>query len=166
MKIIDGKGRLFGKINLIDLLVIVFIILLIGRFAVRLDFNKINEGQGVETNEKEFKYTVFVEKVRPVTVNAVKPGDIVRDGKTNVVIGEVVEVRSEPHVAEIPTSDGELALAESKIYKDMYIKLRTRGIVTPNVILVGKKEIRIGTTFLMSSTYYSVISTVWDIEVD
>ena len=59
MKIIDEKGRLFGKINLIDLLVIVLVIAIIAAVGWKLVGKKA--AASVSDNTHEMTFTVLFE---------------------------------------------------------------------------------------------------------
>ena len=56
MKLIDEKGRLFGKINLIDLLVVILIVAVIAAVAWKLGGRKA--AAAVTGTEKKAVYTV------------------------------------------------------------------------------------------------------------
>ena len=61
MKIIDEKGRLFGKLNLIDLLVIILLIAAVAAVAWKLVGKKAAEA--VADTGRTITYTVTVEDV-------------------------------------------------------------------------------------------------------
>ena len=66
MKIIDEKGKLFGKINVIDLLIVIAI------FALCLGtFVKFRTSDTYLKKDTVLEYTVLVENVRTPTVEAV-----------------------------------------------------------------------------------------------
>ena len=72
MKLIDEKGRLFGKINLIDLLVVILIVAVIAAVAWKLGGRKA--AAAVTGSAKKAVYTVEIEDV---------PADIVRSETYN-----------------------------------------------------------------------------------
>ena len=61
MKLIDEKGRLFGKINLIDLLVVILIVAVIAAVAWKLGGRKA--AAAVTGSAKKAVYTVEIEDV-------------------------------------------------------------------------------------------------------
>ncbi len=165
MKLIDEKGRLFGKLNIIDLLVILLILAVLGRFVMKVDFKQANDGKGVEVETQTVEYDFVVLNVRDVTVAAVQEGDAVKDSKTNVSMGTVTKVESVPHVDEFITPEGEVMLVESKIYYDMTVTLETPAIANENTILVNKKELRVGAQITLQAANFSISGNVWRIEV-
>ena len=67
MKIIDEKGRLFGKINLIDLLVIVLVVAVVAAVGWKLVGKKA--AASVSDNTHEMTFTVLFED-QPAEVSA------------------------------------------------------------------------------------------------
>ena len=90
MSLIDNKGRIFGLINIIDLLVIVLIVAVVGRFTLK---SRQKSTGAVTTN---IEVVVHVKEVRDATADIVKVGDIVKETKSNVVLGKVVDVKVNP----------------------------------------------------------------------
>ena len=85
MKLIDSRGRLFGKINIFDLLVFVFICTVI-ILSYRYFFNSnflINQ------DNTQLQVELFIHDVRNVTDNAIKTGDIIKFSENGQIIGEI-----------------------------------------------------------------------------
>ncbi len=164
MKIIDEKGKLFGKINLIDLIVILGILLVAARFLLPVNFDDANEGNGVTLDQKTIQYEFYVQRIREASINVARPGDIVKDTQTNTDIGVIVDSRAVPYLEEVYTEDGPI-VNESKLYYDMIITLETPATVNTNTILVGKNEMRIGKQMTIQSAHMMVIGNIWSIEV-
>ncbi len=87
MKIIENK-KLFGKINVIDILILLLILLILV-FAY-LYFGR-NTG-GVSTGEK-YTFQYEIQNIVKQTADSIKVGDKVYDNETNAYIGEVKEVK-------------------------------------------------------------------------
>jgi hypothetical protein len=75
MGLIDNRGRLFGRINVIDFIVIVVVIL----FLAGVAYTRLKPGnlQGIEPTTIEV--TFLVPNVRGPSINAPELGDIVRE---------------------------------------------------------------------------------------
>ncbi len=87
---INKDGKLFGKISVIDILVIIVIIAM--AFGVYMRFFKTPEAVQVKT--EKFTYTVCVEKVREFSVDALKNKGAVYDTETKEYLGEIKEIVS------------------------------------------------------------------------
>lgn len=90
--IIDNKGRIFGKINIIDFLVVLFILVLVPLFFIG---NKILSAKKVEVVAEETPLTVEVRfsKIMPELANVLQEGDLQRNEMGNIV-GKLVKIVS------------------------------------------------------------------------
>ena len=158
MSLIDNKGRVFGLINIIDLLVILLIVAVIGRFAL------MQNKQSAGAVTRNIEVVVHVKEVRDATCNVVKVGDIVRETKTNGVLGKVTNVEIVPSETLVKLPMG-VVVYPNPVYKDMYITIQGQGSAGENAIVLGSNEIRIGTTLQLKTNMYSVTSTVMSIDV-
>lgn len=91
MKVIDEKGRLFGLINLFDLLVILLII----SFILGIYFVFVRDkGQGSGESIK-VEYELLLEKPRKALyIDAFAPGEKLYFKESDVFIGTIREVKS------------------------------------------------------------------------
>lgn len=159
MNIIDDKGRLFGKINIIDLLVVLLVIAVAGRFAV----SRSRKPASVET--KTIRAEFLVKDVREATSGRIKVGDTVREVKTNVVLGKITDVKAEPAQVFVNTADGRVVAATHPVLIDVHMTVEGSGTAGANAVVIGNSEIRIGTALVLTTNIYSVTSTVVGIEV-
>jgi hypothetical protein len=159
MKLIDNKGKIFGLINIIDLLVILLIVAIVARFALKSGSNPIT----VET--KDIQVVLHVNEVRDATANVIKEGDIVRETKTNLVLGKVTKVAVRPAETLVETADGRVVNYPNPVLKDVDITITGTGTAGENAVVVGNSEVRIGTILTIKTNIYSVITTVMEINV-
>jgi len=160
MSLIDNKGRILGLINIIDLFVILIIIALVGKFAVKAQQKNI----GAET--KNIEVVLLVKDVRDATANAIKEGDIVRETKSNNLLGKIKDVKTIPAETLVETADGTVVNYPNPVLKDVYITLDGSGTAGENAIVLGSNEIRIGTVLQIKTNTYGVLSTVMGIKVN
>lgn len=112
---IDEKGKLFGKINILDLCVILAVVIGISGIALsKVDFNK---GDSVKTstttasskNEKvTLEVGLTVKEVRTITRDAIVVGDEVLTTATGTKLGTIKKVESTPSKKNILTDNGEV----------------------------------------------------------
>ncbi len=141
MVILDDKGRLFGKLNLIDLVVIVVILLglwwgvdkIVARYFIPQEFDA---------------YTVMLraEAVPPEIIDSIKVGDklVERSGNT---IGTVVEPKPalKPSEVYVQTREGLIVESFQPKLKDMDITVEViapkggRVRYNTNNVLVGSR---------------------------
>ena len=111
--LIDQKGKLFGKISIIDILVIV--ILVAGCFGAYLTYKKVKGGAVLTENKgivrqdgtlDTLEVRMRLEAVRDMTKDAIHSGDEVFAKDTGKYIGEVVRVETEPATEVVSGFDG------------------------------------------------------------
>jgi len=159
MNLIDKRGRIFGLINIIDLLVILLILAVVGRFALKAQ----QRPSAIES--KNIEVVLLVKEVRDATANVIKEGDIVSETKTNMLLGKVTNVEVIPSDTLVNTADGRVVNYPNPILKDVYVTLVGTGTVGENATVIGNSEIRVGTILNVKTNVYSVISTVMGIRV-
>ena len=94
--LIDKNGKIFGKISIIDLLVILAFLVAFAGFGIRF----LGPASESVTNRTSLTYVVKIEDIREYTVNAIKKMGVVTDNKSKSKIGEIIEVREMPRVEQ------------------------------------------------------------------
>lgn len=161
MKLVDEKGKFLGLINLFDLLVVLLITALIGGVG----YKYMVGNQNIALNESEIEVTLWVEDVKDVTVDVINEGDMIREYDSNLFFGEVISKEVTPHYEEVETAEGEVVNAPVEGKYDVYITLKSRGIVSDNAITIASKEVRIGGKIVTKHQLYAVATRVVKIDV-
>ena len=150
-RFLDERGRIFGKVNVVDILVLLVIIAIVVFAVVRLT------GSGSET--VPLRVTFTVEEVRQATVDALQVKGTVRD-EGGTVLGKVVEVTASPALEEFLTPEGQLKAFESPIFKDVDIVVRGEGRVSGSTVRIGSIPLRVGRKVTLIGTGYEVQSVI------
>ncbi len=157
MKILDRHGRLFGLINIIDLLLVV--IIAAGIFAVAQ--HRLVWGEQARVHERQPIEVVFVvEAVREPTLRVIHPGNEVVDSRTNTYLGTVTHVEAEPATIVYHENDGRIHETTSPSRVDIWVTVRGPAAVSSNLIQLGQTEIRIGVQVPLKTNIYAVSSRV------
>ena len=93
--IIDKNGRLFGKISIVDIIVIVAAVLVFAGVYVRFSGN---QGKAVVQNDT-FYYTMEIENVRKTTLDAINNSvgtNFYNTLKTGDDMGNLIEYKERP----------------------------------------------------------------------
>lgn len=141
--IIDKKGKLFGKVNILDILIVLVVLLFIGFGAIKL-FSGVLGGTG-SSNTIEVLYTIEVTKKDADFFESIKEGDVVFKKNTKEIGGEVVSCEIKPAkytTANLTKPSYEITEAENKF--DGFITVKATADVTYPDMLVGGDEIKIG----------------------
>ncbi|MBD2515492.1 DUF4330 domain-containing protein [Nostoc sp. FACHB-973] len=174
MAILDSKGRLFGKINLLDLGAALVTLLVI--FVI---FSSILSSLGLAQ---------IGEKIAPIEVDLVVRGLNVRDpeqlfdngfkkgGKTNVIIRnqpygqiEIKSIQQLPRTVNVFQPDGtvkELPDPKSNNFStDFLLTLDGKAKVTDSGPVLGNSKVKIGMPFELEGFNYNFNATVIDVRL-
>lgn len=157
MKIVDEKGRIFGKLNIIDLLVILLLVLAVALVGYKLLGPNTAAGPGTQLT-----YSVVVRAVEPTAYEGAlqyveqEGGDqLMANGEP--VNGWVTDVKSEPHVgsASMKTDANgqrvQMMLDENTVDLTFTIKANVTNAITNEV---GTQEVRIGKNHIVKTVHF------------
>jgi hypothetical protein len=135
-KIIDERGRLFGKVSIIDIFVIL-IVLALGA-ALYIKFNVLDfTAKSGDTDT--LTYTVTIYGVRQYTIDGLRTGDLLYDtNSSGNAIGTItaIEVTDAKKAAE--TLDGTIVLGNYIGRYDVTLTVTAGGVVSSGRYLVGR----------------------------
>lgn len=170
---IDEKGRLFGKVNIIDLFVLLVLIAVAVVLAVQIAGGagtETAEGTPTPTPSRELtpsviEYTVKYSRMDPVEYRRIKEmfdaGDtgFMTNGGLEVEGSEVIGLRAEPYVTTMADEDGKVSTQTDPYYLDVYFTARS---VTSDAVLnqVNTQQARIGRSFIIKTRGYEVTGTI------
>ena len=151
MKLIDEKGRLFGKINLIDLLVVLLIVAVLAAVVWKLGGKKA--AAAVTGADKRAVYTVEFEDVPADIAHFAETQigkSLVNDSK--VIAASITDVQTEDYAGE----NGHLRL---------YITVEASASFTGNVYKVGPQEVRVGYEYILKTSEFELTGLISALEV-
>lgn len=126
-KIVDEKGRLFGKLNLIDTIAIIVVILLIIGVFMRFF---VLDNTSVTNDTTPITYSVQATGVRMYTINSIEVGDTVYDDDTGTMVGVISAINYEPATQISLAEDKDYFYGTSDQYYDLTVTLDAEGTVT------------------------------------
>lgn len=174
MKILDSKGRLFGKLSILDLgAALVIVLVLVGIFFFPGTSGSVAQ-VGVTT--------------KPVEVDLVVRGLNVRDpqqlfnegfkkgGKTNIIIRnqphgqiDVKSVKQLPRTLLVPQPDGSIKEMPdpraNQFSTDMLLTLSGKAQITETGPVIGNSKLKIGTPVELEGFNYNFNATVIDVRI-
>ncbi|MDU6784157.1 DUF4330 domain-containing protein [uncultured Peptoniphilus sp.] len=160
MKIIDKKGRLFGLINIVDLLIIVLLLALVA-VGVKRFGNKAAVG---EATTKKGVITAEIKDVRDVTAKNVKVGDPIYDYDKGTLIGKILTAEVEPYKDETEYQ-GKFFNAEVPGKYRVIMTIDADVKETQDFYQVGTEQIRIGAEMRIKNKSITSFMTILGIEV-
>jgi len=161
--IVDNKGKLFGKINLVDFAFLLFILLAflggIYRFFIA--------GSKVQVSVPEsITYTVSLNGVRQVSADAINEGDKVFFEPSNQLMGTIVKKVVEPSRGNVVKTNGDVveSIIPGKFNVTMTINIQTGTdpVETANV----KNKLIIGNNMYLKTRMLLFGVTVTGVEIE
>ena len=141
MQLFDKKYRLFGVINLIDLLVV--IALIVGGLVVYKLLWGGSEAAAPVAQLKDVEYTLMCPSVRNYSEGQIRVGDPVSTKTSGKSIGTVSSVTSNPSPGDVLNPQtGKVEPYHSTFSTDVYIKVKAKGDPTATGVSVGNTQIR------------------------
>lgn len=130
MKIIDRNGRLFGKISIIDLVVVAVVIVMAFALYVKTNHNEITS---TSTSNTPITYQMLVRGVRTYVADAVQVGDHVYDQDRNSgggSLGEIIDIEILPSGKLAEFKDGTIDTVPVEDGVDMLLTIQGEGLIT------------------------------------
>lgn len=168
---IDDKGRLFGKINIVDLLVILVIIIAAAVLGVKF----LGPDSTIAVNPKttHVTYKVLVESVQPEVYENIQqyiPSTLMASGE--LLDGQVVAVTAEPHKtnATVSASGDMLLVSTDKELLDLTFTIEC-NVVNPITSEIGTQEVRLGKSHIVKTDKIemntgTIIECLWGDEAE
>lgn len=120
----NKNGKLFGKISIIDIIVVVCIVVL--AFGIYAKFTSSSDA--VSSSERaNIEFVYKVKSVRDYTVKGFEKGGSFYDSDTKEYMGEVVGVTAEPAIMDVNLVDGTYKNVEVPDKFDAYVTVRVNG---------------------------------------
>ena len=170
MKIMDEKGKLFGKLNIIDLLAIVIILAALLFAALKL----FGSGDALPSGSTKLTYTVLVGAVDESTKESVEAlmaetenhDQLMANGE--LVEGYVTGLTATPHVNYSFDQNGQPVRSEEDFEGGRWDLLFTVETQVDSTVKneVGTQEVRVGKGHILKTThlefpYGTILSCTW-----
>lgn len=157
----NKDGKIKGKFNVIDLLVIILVIAVIGGIFWRF-------GSSITTavrSEEEFVYKIQVEGVKSYTVDALKKGGKVTDKNSNIDLGEILDVTVEPAKKQEECADGRIVNALQPERYTATVTVKTHGKESDNsYITADSNELSVGRKSDFYTKYVHTTGNIMSVE--
>lgn len=171
MAVIDSQGRLFGKLNILDLgAALVILLVLVGIFVFPGATGSVAQ---VGSTTKPVEVEVVIRVASQNVQGLLKPGD-----KTNIIIRnqpygqiKIKEVKELPDTVYVPMDNGKVTYVndprpEVALSKNMIVVLEGNAQITKDGPVLGNNKIKIGTPIeLEGFTYDFANLNVRDIRI-
>ena len=172
MKIIDKNGKLFSKISVIDIIIVLVVVFLIGSVVYARTVGQ--ESVPVTKQEIDFTITLKAFSVRDTQQAPFAPGEKVFSD-AGELLGEIVSVEKKPTVTKVKVTEGELedgssangtyVNRDSAEYVDYYLTVKGTGTETDKGLFAsGSLAVIPNNAFILSSKYFNGSAIVLSVQ--
>jgi hypothetical protein len=157
MRVIDEKGKLFGKLNLIDFLVILILVCALPVFyATTRMINKTSKLKPQEETLDLYLEGHFI-KLNPDVAKIISVGDKERDGNGKV-IAEIVKIgEMQPYEYNFNFGDGRILIKEDKKNKQADVRLHVKAAIRNNMPYYKEQQITVDNPLEFITDKYDAI---------
>ncbi|MBO8164473.1 MAG: DUF4330 domain-containing protein [Brevibacillus sp.] len=157
MRLIDNQGRLFGKVNLID-----FLLILVVLGAVAFGVYKMTQGEVViNAPEKTVTVQFYGNALYPFVVENIKEGDTIRSLESNDVIGKIVKIDEVKEAINlVSTADGRTVISEIPDKYSIYFTVEGKASLVNNILQAGSTPLLAGHELKIKGTSFTMFSVI------
>ncbi len=158
----NKNGKIKGKFNIIDCLVILLLAAVVVGIVVRYGSKMTT---AVKSDE-EFRYVVRIEGVKAETVNALQQKGKITDKRSEMDLGEIVEIsEAEPTRSNAETADGQIVQAPQPERYTVEVTVKTKGKESDNsYITADSNELSAGSVIDIYSKYVHTSGRIISVE--
>ena len=158
------NGKLFNKINIIDLCVVLVIVLLIVGAVVK--FGKFNS-KTEEASQSTMEYRFAVNNIRDYTVDAFVVGDSVYDSQSGAYIGKITNIEKNEAKTYEAISTGEVIDVKNPYKFDILLTIEAPITVEKDAYYINNTiELKVNSAKTIETKYVKTSGIVYDILED
>ncbi len=165
MKIVNEKGKLFGIINVVDLIILIVLVLVVGAIAWQLVGNKVKDAV---SDQAELTAVVAIAGSHPSLVEEVLRQDLVGEKMVSgnqYLDAYVSNVEIVDYIMQIPNSEGVIVDATDPTQKTILIEIKTQVAADTSSPKIGSQEIRTGKTFIIKTQTFECSGIIYYMQI-
>lgn len=135
--VIDNKGRLFGKISLIDIIIVVVILSAALGVVYKL---RTSKSEGFLVKPDAIEVVFYTEELPDFAATDIKKGDIVKDPVRNAVFGTVSDIEINDSVTFTQDQDGNMKISPRPGYVSIKLHVEGKGTITSSGITIDNAD--------------------------
>lgn len=165
MKLIDRNGRLFGKVSVIDLIVVAVVLVL--AVALNMKNNHLSHTSTSVTNDP-ITYQVLVSGSRNYVADAVREGDLMfdQDRSSGGTLGKILSIEVLPGSKMAELNDGTVEVIPAEDCVNLLLTVQGEGIVSDGRVLLNRiYDLGVNSARNFYTKYAQFTGTVTDIQL-
>ncbi|MEM8639395.1 MAG: DUF4330 domain-containing protein [Cyanobacteria bacterium P01_G01_bin.54] len=174
MAFLDSKGRLFGKLSLLDLgAALVMVMVVIGIFVFPGPSGSLAQGGQTQAIEMDVLVRGLTVRDPDVLLDAMEPGTntdiVVRNQPSGAV--EIVNVELLRREVLVPQPDGSVDVVPEPrtaegLSTDLVITLTAAAQVTEGAAVINQSQVKIGTGIELDGKTYNFKGSIIDVRLE
>ena len=163
MKFTDNRGKIMGKVSIVDLAAILLVIACVVAVGI-----KLGKKQEVTGGNIDITYTVRIQNIRDMSVNAIKQNfKGIIDAENKKTIGDISDIHTFPARVLVQTENGEYKLTEYDNRYDALITLVSKGTETNDGYFTDSgRQIMVGDTIGFNNGYAQFFAEVISVKAE
>jgi len=160
---IDKNGKLFSKISIIDVVIVLAIVLCVSAAFIRFS-GLLGDNS---TTPVEFEYVIKISKIRDKSADAVlKKGALYSNLSDGAYFGEIISAEKRPN-EDFPTlADGSIIKTSAQDRYDVYATVKTSGKQTKTALYTsGGKKIEVGSLEYVSTKWVAAAAEIVSVTI-
>ena len=165
MKPIDRNGRLFGKVSVIDLIVVAVVLVL--AVALNMKNNHLSHTSTSVTNDP-ITYQVLVSGSRNYVADAIREGDLMfdQDRSSGGTLGKILSIEVLPGSKMAELNDGTVEVIPAEDCVNLLLTVQGEGIVSDGRVLLNRiYDLGVNSARNFYTKYAQFTGTVTDIQL-
>jgi hypothetical protein len=149
-KLVDKNGRLFGKISVVDLLILVVVIIMAAAWVIR---SNGNEAAPATASTQTVSYEMMIREIRQNSLNLLHVGDTLWDDH-GVNLGVITAIASEPATGTAATVDG--TFRESSVAERLNVTVSVSAQCSAadgHYFAERRTELAVGAIYIITTKY-------------
>jgi len=174
MAILDSRGRLFGKVNLLDLGALLVILLVI--FGVFFFPGSPGSLAQINSYTKPVEVDLFVQGLKLSNPQELFNKELAKGNKTNVIIRKephgainIKSIQQLPRTILVTLADGDVKEIpdpkKNNFSTDIFMTLSGIARITDNGPVIGSSQVKIGDEMELDGFNYHFKATILDVRV-
>jgi len=155
------KGKLFGLLNVVDIIVILLVLGVVGGVAAK---TSVLRKMVVKSTVSQVRTQVFIDDILPVTATAPKLGDVVRELSSGDELGVVTNVQVEDHLEKASDAQGNWHMNPVPGRKTVILTLDGNLTAYNHQFRVGTFDIKVGSKITINSDLYQFEGVIIGVE--
>lgn len=161
MKWIDEKGRLWGRINIIDMILILIVIAALAFVGIKF----MGKGQiAIIPEKQEVSVTIFTNALFHFVKDQLQVGEEVRLLTNNEVFGQIVDLETRNGFQLVSTADGRWVEADIPNKYSVNITIKGNAVKSGEFLSIGGTQLLVGSEVAIKGSRFTVKGIISDVK--